>query len=199
MIDPRLQNRDYTIILARSDRQNLNTPPGLESQWLLAEKSIINLAKQCEQFDPDGITIYIAASPLVKYEHTTSADLVKVFQENYAIQHLNLVETLAAALNDHFERKENRSIIIVVLDSEPENRRKIIKLLVEATNKMDKDEELGVMFAQVGEDVITRGFLTALDDDLHRAGAKFDIVDTKMLGEMESSEIHQFLLNALLD
>ena len=55
------------------------------------------------------------------------------------------------------------------------------------------------MFAQVGDDSIARGFLSALDDDLGRAGAKLDIVDTKVLGEMEEKDIPQFLLNALFD
>ncbi|WP_013320441.1 hypothetical protein [Gloeothece verrucosa] len=56
-----LQKRDYTIILAKKAATEAASPPGWQQQWKLAEKSIINLAKKCEEFDPDGITLYIAS------------------------------------------------------------------------------------------------------------------------------------------
>ncbi|NEQ09456.1 MAG: hypothetical protein F6K37_26960 [Moorea sp. SIO4E2] len=200
-----LQNRDYTIILARNASKTFGTQPGLDKQWLLAQESIIALAKKCEELDPDGLTIYIASTPYQKYDNTTSQALVDLFEQPYGSDSINVVEPLKVALDDHFSRKSrqqtkaNGDIIIVILDSEPKPPMAVVKLLVAATNKMDSQEELGVMFAQVGEDPITRGFLTALDDDLHAAGAKLDIADTKLLSAMEESQITKFLLDALYD
>lgn len=205
MSDNLLKQRDYTIILAKNAVQNLGKPPGLEQQWQKAEKSIINLAKKCEELDPDGITLYIASTPFQKYEGVNSEILTQIFQQDYAVQTLNLVDILKVVIENYFKhktegtQKANGEIIIIVLDSEPENRRSIIKLLVEATQKINSRQELGIMFAQVGDDVIARGFLNTLDDDLHRAGAKLDIVDTKVLGEIEAKDIPNFLLNALFD
>lgn len=200
-----LRNRDYTVILARRGSKTPPTPPGLEQQWLVAQDSLITLAKKCEEFDPDGLTIYIASTPFQKYEHETSAALVELFQGQYASENVNLSKTLQAALDSYFSRKANKltqkngEIIIVLLDHEPKERMAVVKLLVEATKKMDNQEELGIMFAQVGDDFIARGFLNALDDDLHKAGAKYNIADTKVLTELEESAIAEFLLNALYD
>jgi hypothetical protein len=206
MSEALLNRRDYTVILARDAAQSLYHPPGLEQQWQVAEKAMIDLAKKCEKLDPDGLTIYLATTPLQKYEHRTSHTLAQLLQTpNYASPNLDLLGALAAALEEHFARKaqgklpENGEIVIVILDSEPKERRAIVKLLVAATQKMDSEAELGIMFAQVGEDLITRGFLSALDNDLARAGAKFDIADTKILGEMEESGMTEFLLHALFD
>lgn len=205
MSEASLQNRDYTVILARNASQDAPALPGIEKQWLVAQDSILTLAKKCEEFDSDGLSIYIASTPIQKYEHQTHKALVELLQEGYSSQIINLADALKVALDNYFRRKasgqtkENGEIIIVLLDKEPKERMAVVKLLVEATQKMDKAEELGIMFAQVGDDLITRGFLAALDDDLSAAGAKFDIADTKVLKEMEESAITEFLLNAIHD
>ncbi|NES19606.1 MAG: hypothetical protein F6K41_11920 [Symploca sp. SIO3E6] len=205
MSESLLHNRDYTVVIARSSSRTSPVPPGLEKQWLVAQDSLITLVKKCEELDPDGITIYIASTPWQKYEHKTSAALVEIFQGQYASDNINLLDTLQAALDSYFSRKasklakENGEIIIVLLDHEPKKRMALVKLLVEASKKVDNQEELGIMFAQVGDDFIARGFLNALDDDLHKAGAKVDIVDTKVLTELEESAIAEFLINTLYD
>lgn len=203
MSEALLKNRDYTVIISRNASKTAPILPGLEKQWLVAQDSIITLAKKCEELDTDGITIYIASTPVQKYEHETSQALAELFKQQYSSETINLFEALKAALDDYFSRKaggktkENGEIIIVLLDKEPKERMGVVKLLVEATKKMDNQEELGIMFAQVGDDLITRGFLTTLDDDLATAGAKFNIADTMVLKEMEDSAIPEFLLNAL--
>ena len=205
MSESLLHNRDYTVVIARNSSRNSPTPPGLEEQWLVAQDSLITLVKKCDELDPDGITIYIASTPLQKYDHKTSDDLVEIFQGQYASDSINLLDTLQASLDSYFSRKaskltqENGEIIIVLLDHEPKKRMALVKLLVEASKKVDNQEELGIMFAQVGDDFIARGFLNALDDDLYKAGAKFDIVDTKVLTELEESAIAEFLINTLYD
>lgn len=60
MSESLLQNRDYTIILARNASRNAPALPGIEKQWLVAQNSIITLANQCEEFDSDGLSIYNA-------------------------------------------------------------------------------------------------------------------------------------------
>lgn len=205
MSDALLKNRDYTVILARDGAKHSPAQPGLEKQWNIAEESIIEIGKKCEEFDTDGIAIYIASEIVQQYKLGNSEKLREILSGDYASEKVNLLAALKAALGDYFnkkansEAKENGEIIIVILDSEPRERRAIIKLLVQASEQIDKTEELGILFAQVGDDSLTKGFLTALDDDLERAGAKYDIVDTKSLGEMNDSEIYKFLLDAIYD
>ena len=110
-----------------------------------------------------------------------------------------------AAIADYFQHRQNKKtpsngdIILVILDSEPTQQREIVKLLVETTHKIDDPNSLGIMFAEVGENPMVRGFLQSLDDDLAIAGAKFDLVDTKILGNIAPDDIENFLLNAIFD
>lgn len=203
MAEHLLRNRDYTIILARHTVTADHAPPDLAHQWEVAEQSLSTIFHKSHEFDHDGITIYIASSPPQKLEHQCSDDLTQVLAQGYSTETLDLAQTLEIAIADYFGRKTqqqtqpNGEIIVVVLDSEPPNRRAVIKSLVKATQGMDSQEELGIMFAQVGTDALTTGFLMSLDDNLHRANAEHNIADTVILAEMAEEEIPKFFLNAL--
>jgi hypothetical protein len=199
-----LQDRDYTVIIARPEPLT-GSLPELESRWHLAESAIVRLAQKCEELDPDGITIYMATAPLVKYENVTSAIVAEILKSGYVADRLDLFTSLSAAIDDYFERKEdeltkeNGEIIAVFLEGETCDRGDLVQLLLKTSRQMDRNEELGIVFAQVGEDPVASGFLQALDDDLHRMGAKFDLVDSRMVVELKDEDVTQFLLGAIYD
>jgi hypothetical protein len=165
------------------------------------------LVKKCEELDPDGITLYISsrqeASDSFKQSRKVTPDkLESLFEANYPPDSLNLLDGLQAALDDYFaqkavgQTKANGEIIIVLIDGEPHDRMAIARAIVHATQKMDRDQELGIGFAQIGDDLIARGFLTALDEDLlTNAGAKFDIVNTRVLETIGERCLTEFLLD----
>lgn len=203
-----LKNRDYTVIVAKSESSVLQALGGADQRWLAAQLSLVTLAKKCEEMDPDGITIYISSNEtqaigsFKKYERVFSGQIDQVFLENHPPASLDLAAVLQAALHDYFVRKEmapgnsKSETIVVMTDGEPADRMTIAKAIVEATQKMERDEELGVGFVQVGDDAITSGFLHMLDEDLQAAGAKFDIVHTDLLTDLTSADaLTQFLLN----
>jgi hypothetical protein len=64
---------------------------------------------------------------------------------------------------------------------------------------MTRDEELGISFIQIGKDPLAARFLKVLDDELVRAGAKFDICDTINMDDMEEIPLNEILMNAILD
>ncbi len=66
---------------------------------------------------------------------------------------------------------------------------------------MEKDEELAISFIQIGNDPDATKFLKLLDDELKGAGAKFDIVDTVTIEDIEDENLSlvDVLLNAILD
>ena len=83
-----LQDRDYTIIIAKTVAEPQNPPPGFEARWQSAQEMILQLAKQCEVLDPDGITMYAVtdqpdqASSFQKYTHVTSSNLHALVEAN---------------------------------------------------------------------------------------------------------------------
>lgn len=211
MSEVALDNRDYTVIVAKTVPSTIHASPGFHQSWSDAHQAIVTLVQKCETFDPDGITIYIsskdhAAGLFRQYRHVTSSVIEDIFSNNYPPETLNLLEGLSIALTDYFTRKQsgqtkpNGEMIVVLIDGEPQDRMEIVKTIVEAAEQLDSDHELGIGFVQVGHDLIARGFLNSLDDDLRsRAGAKFDIVHTQTLDKIQADCLTEFLKDIIRD
>jgi hypothetical protein len=210
MSEPLLENRDYTVIIGRTTTRMALPPPGIEQQWLSARTAILTLLQKCHEFDPDGMTVYMSSKEAPdffrQYRHVIPNQLEQIFEDNFPPTSLNLLHVLRSALDDYFIRKAagqskpNGEMILVLIDGEPTERMAIAKAIVQATQRMDEDLELGIGFVQIGEDLIARGFLEALDENLRlAAGAKFDIVHTRAVTEIQPTCLTEFLLDILHD
>jgi uncharacterized protein with von Willebrand factor type A (vWA) domain len=200
-----LENRDYTLIIDKSGSMSTKDKPGGLSRWQIMQESALALANKCEELDPDGITVYLFSGKFKRYDNVTAAKVSTIFQENDPSGRTDLAAVLADAVNSYFQRKAagqipaNGEIILVVTDGEPDDRKAVMDVILAATQKLDRDEELAISFIQVGTDETATKFLKILDDDLGRAGAKFDIVDTITMNDMEDLTLKEVLLNAISD
>jgi len=205
MADSIMENRDYTLIIDKSGSMSTPDQPGGQTRWYTAQESTLALARKCEQFDPDGITIYLFSSRFKRYDNVTSDKVGQIFQENDPMGRTDLASVLQDALNNYFQRKgagETKSqgeTILVITDGEPDDRKAVMRVIVEASRQMDRDEELAISLIQVGNDSTATRFLKLLDDELQGAGAKFDIVDTVTLDDMADMTLPEILLNAIQD
>ena len=200
-----LQDRDYTLILDKSGSMSTTDKPGGRSRWQESQESTLALARKCEQFDPDGITVYVFSGRFKRYENVTSSKVEQIFLENDPMGSTNLAGVLEDALNSYFQRKAagqtkpNGETILVVTDGEPDDRKGVMRVIIDASRKMDRDEELAISFIQIGTDVQATRFLKALDDELQGVGAKFDIVDTVTVEDMENTTLAEILTAAIGD
>ncbi|MFB2833965.1 vWA domain-containing protein [Floridanema evergladense] len=199
------EDRDYTLIIDKSGSMSTPDQVGGRSRWEAAQESTLALARKCEQFDPDGITVYLFSSRFKRYDNVTSGKVEQIFKENDPAGTTNLAGVLEDAVNQYFQRKAagqtkaNGETILVVTDGEPDDRKGVMKVIIEASRQMDRDEELAISMIQVGSDATASRFLKALDDELQGAGAKFDICDTLTMDDMADMSLTEVLLNAVND
>ena len=200
-----MKDRDYTLILDKSGSMSTPDQPGGISRWETAQESTLALARKCEQFDPDGITIYLFSSRFKRYNNVTSDKVVQIFQENDPMGRTDLASVLKDATDNYFQRKAagqtkaEGETILVITDGEPDDRKAVMRVIVEASRHLDRDEELAISLIQVGNDPTATRFLKILDDELQGAGAKFDIVDTITLDDMADMTLPEVLLKAIED
>lgn len=196
--------RDYTLILDKSGSMSTRDIKG-QSRWASAQESTLALARKCETLDPDGMTVYTFSGKFRRYDAVTAERVEQLFLENEPMGTTNLAAVLLDATEQYFKRKAagqvqgSGSTILVVTDGEPDDRRAVIDVIVQATKKMDRDEELAISFIQIGSDSGATAFLKALDDQLEGVGAKFDICDTITIDDMEDMTIAEVLLAAIQD
>jgi hypothetical protein len=200
-----MKNRDYTLILDKSGSMSIPDQRGGKTRWTISQESTLALARKCEEFDPDGITVYTFAGKFKRYDNVTSQKVEQIFQENDPMGSTNLAAVLADATQNYLRRKAagqtkpEGETILVVTDGEPDDRRAVMQVIIDATRQMERDEELAISMIQVGSDQQARDFLKALDDRLQEAGAKFDICDTLTFDDMENLSLAEVLLNAIED
>jgi hypothetical protein len=200
-----MSDRDYTLILDKSGSMSTPDQAGGRSRWDIAQESTLALARKCEQFDPDGLTVYVFSGRFKRYDDVTSAKVAQIFLENDPAGTTNLAGVLQNALDNYFQRKAagktklNGETILVVTDGEPDDRKAVFEVIIKATQQMERDEELGISMIQVGSDAQATKFLKALDDQLQSVGAKFDICDTITLDDMEDMTLADILMNAITD
>jgi hypothetical protein len=200
-----LENRDYTLLIDSSASMGKPLGTSGKTKWLALQESTLALARKCEQFDPDGITIYLFSHKFQRFDHVTSEKVAQIFAENQPADTTNLVGVLQDALNNYFQRKAtgktkpNGEIILIITDGIPGDRQAIFEIIIQATHKMENEKELGISMIQVGANSQATKFLKAIDDKLTTVGAKFDICDTMTLEDLEEMSLTDVLINAIDD
>lgn len=198
-----LANRDYTLIIDKSGSMAQRDQIGGRSRWAAAREGSQAFAAKCEQLDADGMTLYVFGSRFRRYDNVSAARVERVFEENEPCGGTDLAGVLSHAFDAYFARKSKGrakpETIVVLTDGEPDDQRAVIKTIVAASRRIERDEELAVSFVQVGKDECARRFLKLLDDELVSAGAPFDICDTVTLDEAEELGLTDVLLSAIHD
>ncbi|MDY7013877.1 MAG: VWA domain-containing protein, partial [Cyanobacteriota bacterium] len=160
-----LESRDYTLIIDKSGSMSIKDQPGGKSRWQAMQESTLAIASKCEDLDPDGITIYTFSGKFRRYDNVTSSKVTQIFRENEPSGRTNLAGVLQDALQNYLQRKAagqtqpNGEIILVVTDGEPDDRKAVMRVIVETSRQIDRDEELGISFIQVGDDADATKFL----------------------------------------
>lgn len=200
-----VEERDYTLIIDKSGSMSTNDQLDGKTRWDAAQESTLALAKKCEEIDPDGITVYLFSGRFRRYDNVTSDKVTQIYQENEPMGRTDLASVLQDALDNYFQRKAkgqakaNGETILIITDGEPDDYKSVMRVIIDASRQIDRDEELGISLIQVGKDAKATQFLKALDDQLETVGAKFDIVDTITMEDMEGIPLAEVLLNAITD
>lgn len=185
--------RDYVLIIDKSGSMAERDCQGGKSRWDYCQESTFALCSKMDTLDSDGIDLYVFANSFKKYANVTAEKVKDVFSENDPSGGTALDLVLA----DAFANLKGPTTIVVVTDGEPNDRSAVSRIITSQSKKMEKDEDLAISFIQVGKNEDAKAYLKSLDDDLK--DAKFDIVDTVTLDEMENMSLSDVLLSAIND
>lgn len=206
MSQAQLANRDYTLILDKSGSMAETDCPGGKSRWQYMQESTIAVANECAKHDPDGITVIPFAGSFKEYQNTTPSTVGQIFKENSPMGGTHLAPVLRSVFENYKKNKAakatkpNGELVLVVTDGRPVDEAEVAKEIVAFTKTLENgDGEFGISFIQVGKDSDASAFLKKLDNDLTAQGAKWDIVDTKTMDELESVGLTEALIAALND
>lgn len=196
-----MSQRDYVLCLDKSGSMtNPNkSGSGGVSRWVAAQEIVMSLARKAAETDPDGIDVYTFNNGFTKFENTTPDKVANLFSSESPYGGTSLVPVLTDALENHFKKNARATTIVVLTDGESTDGPATAKLITAAANRIEADNDLAIGFIQVGDDPAATKFLKGLDDDLVKAGAKFDIVDTLTVDELNTMTPEQALAHIISD
>lgn len=188
-----LANFDFQILIDTSGSMGSNDPGKIGTRLQRAKESVIGLVGELSQVDEDGLDIIFFGGDTVTHVPgvKSTVDVETAFNRRASGS-----TPTAEALTKAFEiagKSDKPDFIIVITDGEPNNRQAVKDVLIKQANNQDTDEELTVLFIQIGDDASAASFLAELDDGLH--GAKFDIVDTMTQAKADSYPSLAALIN----
>lgn len=202
----KLKNRDFYLVIDKSASMEETDTPSGQSRWAYLQESTNAIAKKLNEYDPDGITVVPFAGTHKAYPNTTPEKVADIFKENSPMGSTILAPALQYCFEDYLgakaagKAKANGAIVMVVTDGKPQDEDKVANTIINFTKELTNgDSEFGISFIQVGKDRGATEFLKRLDDGLEKGGAKFDIVDTKTMEELEGIGLTEALLASLTD
>lgn len=201
-----LKDRDFVVLIDSSGSMSTADQKGGKSRWEAAAETTIALASKAAKYDPDGISLFtFSGRPRNHGNVSDSQKVSQVFNEVEPNGSTNLDAALNEVFNDYQTRKKdgktkpNGEILVVITDGEPDDRKAAKAAIISHSKTLDRDEEYGVLFVQVGTDPRAEAFLKELDDELMGQGAKFDIVDTISMQDVGNRTLTEVLAGAIAD
>lgn len=177
-----LSEYDFVLVLDASGSMGAEDVKG-RSRWASMQESVEVLVRDIAKLDSDGIDMVIfGGSQITTHTGVTPANVSEVFATRRPNGSTPLAEALTEALK-LAGKSAKKDFVLVITDGVPDDQAAAAKVIVDASNKLQSDDELTFLFVQIGSDAQATAYLKQLDDNLK--GAKFDIVDAKTIAEVE--------------
>lgn len=171
--------------------------PG-KTRWQELQETCFGLASEVNKIDSDGIDVIVFGGTVETFTNVTPQKIASVFSSRSPRGGTPLHLALDVVVKRQKTTGKN-TVAFVFTDGEPDDQMKVMRLIVDASKKLDRDEQLTFLFIQIGKDPNASKFLQVLDDDLEKAGAKFDIVDTVSSEQADSMEPIDLINKAIAD
>lgn len=160
--------------------------PGGLSRFVSSLETLKTFVREAAKWDPDGVSFYPFGATVHAYPDLQPDDIDakigRLSLEAATMTHLAVNRAYA----EHKAKKNEQTFLLIFTDGQPSDPEALRNEIISITNDVKDEKEFRIAFITVGQrSASLDAYLTALDDDLTKAGAKYDIVDVKRLEEVD--------------
>lgn len=192
-----LSEFDFIVLLDGSGSMTQTDCPRGQTRWQTAQETISAIARALGELDSDGIDVVTFAGAKVESFVGVTADTVAQIFTGNPMGSTPLAQALQAGI-ELAGKSDKKDFILVLTDGVPDDEGAAREVILAQANRQESDDDLTILFVQVGKDTNATKYLQALDDQL--VGAKFDIVDVKTVEEVEAfASVTDLIIAAIND
>lgn len=201
MTEEQLKTYDIYVLIDKSGSMGTPDMKGGQTRWKAAQEQTLAWAREAQNWDADGISVGFYNNKYKVHENVTPEKVADIFKEHNPAGSTDTHEVLEYVLNNYFDNGRKKPVLIfVITDGGTSDEKQLARVIAKATQKMDRDEEIGIQFLQIGKDPEATKLLTFLDDNLvSEYKAKFDIVDTNNFEEAQDMPFAELCSKTLSD
>lgn len=183
-----LSEFDYVIVVDTSGSMGEPNKRGsTKTRWEAMQETATTLAREVEAFDDNSLGMVFFGGPTIQsHDGVTSQKLRELFAAKSPRGTTPLTEALQEALK-LAGKSDKKDFIIVLTDGEPNDRESVVKVICDQAKAQANDEDLTILFVQVGDDAAATKFLEYLEDGLQeKFKLPHDIVDVKTVDQVDA-------------
>ncbi|MBY0358358.1 MAG: VWA domain-containing protein [Candidatus Obscuribacterales bacterium] len=193
--DLKLLNKcDLVLLLDRSQSMSDTHAgcPGDLSKWVWTKQQIDNFFLAVDRTMEKGFNLVLFNDSYQERKDVTLWDLRQVFDTvKPAGTRKNISLPLESVLKDYFYKRkrtsEHKPCLLVVLTDGVENvGQPLQEVLIEASKKLEHQDEVTVVFMQVGDSIFAEELFDDLDQNLVAKGARYHMVDYQPFSELRN-------------
>lgn len=193
----KLSEYDFIVAIDASGSMGTEDVKG-RSRWETMQETAEQLCRDISKIDSDGLGLVVFSGSTVDSFDGVGVDKIsEIFRNRRPSGSTPLAEALTASLK-LAGKSDKKDFIIVFTDGVPDDKAAAAKVIRDQSNSQKEDDELTILFIQVGYDSAATKYLQMLDDEL--TGCKFDIVDAKTIEQAEKfSSTVDLIIEAIND
>ena len=173
------------------------------SRWDWCENELVTLANEARGSIRNGMRVVLFDGQQTVFDHVGLDKIPYIFHNNYPEGSTNEATALKSQLDWYFQHRAAQGgqarpvAIAVITDGLPNNASALRRVITDATQNLQRPDEVAITFLQVGNDKKGIRLVHELDDNLVQHGARFDIVDCKDFSELTQVGLAKALVDAI--
>jgi len=182
---------DIVMVIDISESMNFELAEGQESKWQWCKKFVSSFAsKIIPSLNGRDITIVpFNRSYSINHERTPT-QVLNFFESTQPRDCTDLGSPLQDVLKRFVSLDIQRPLLVMVLtDGQPNTGPKVEDVLIDASKHLKSENDVRILFLEVGEDLASNAYLRYLDDCLTSDGAKYDLVDVSEFKDLKNTTL----------
>jgi hypothetical protein len=175
------------------------------SRWEWCRNQTLGLARDTAPISQDGLTLVTFSDYINVYRNVGVGKIASAFAYEQPAGNTDTAHALYEQLEDYFQRREEAGgklkplAVAIITDGAPNNAKRLRHVIANATQRMNRPDEISITFLQVGEDWRGYELFSDLQKRLRKDGALYDIVTIRPFKELKTIGLTRALLESITD